>query len=331
MAIICTHCGHLNLPPSLGLRARNGVPSRLDFPRDLAVLEAKERELEAHLALVAYPVLALPTEIISMIFVHCLPAHGRVRPSPQKAPLLLAQICSLWRGIALSTGSLWASVDTRFERGYVQRHAYHDSEYGDVPNSGALPLMKAWLFRTKSSPVSLTLPSEHGKLSTNVLSLITSFAHQIYRLELSLAPADFEYLRGAAVNFPALRDLALRYSSPTVAAYSPVSIFGFPSSLRQMRILFNVDSPGSLGVYSFLTVLALNTTSVPVVLGVVSRCPSLLHLKVDLADASLASLQNIPPRILGLHSLVLAASYRHRPDTLLNLLTLPKLLMFVPL
>ncbi|KAF8152014.1 hypothetical protein K438DRAFT_1433339, partial [Mycena galopus ATCC 62051] len=54
-----------------------------------------------------YPVLTLPNEVISMIFVHCLPAHGRVRPSPRRAPLLLAQICTLWREIALSTGQLW--------------------------------------------------------------------------------------------------------------------------------------------------------------------------------------------------------------------------------
>ncbi|KAJ6537117.1 hypothetical protein B0H19DRAFT_900608, partial [Mycena capillaripes] len=64
-------------------------------------------ELEAQLALVVFPILSLPDEITSTIFIHCLPAHGRVRPSPRRAPLLLAQICKLWREIALSTGQLW--------------------------------------------------------------------------------------------------------------------------------------------------------------------------------------------------------------------------------
>ncbi|KAJ7111378.1 hypothetical protein C8R44DRAFT_583899, partial [Mycena epipterygia] len=71
------------------------------------VLEAEQQELESDLAVVVYPVLTLPNEITSRIFVQCLPTHGRVRPSPRKAPLILAQICQQWREIALSTGDLW--------------------------------------------------------------------------------------------------------------------------------------------------------------------------------------------------------------------------------
>ncbi|KAJ7700511.1 hypothetical protein B0H17DRAFT_925554, partial [Mycena rosella] len=63
--------------------------------------------LEASLALVIYPVLTLPTEITSRIFVHCLPKHRRVRPSPTTPPLTLAQICRHWREVALSTCQLW--------------------------------------------------------------------------------------------------------------------------------------------------------------------------------------------------------------------------------
>ncbi|KAJ6601608.1 hypothetical protein B0H10DRAFT_1762067, partial [Mycena sp. CBHHK59/15] len=54
-----------------------------------------------------YPILTLPNEITSQIFVHCLPTHGRVRPSRQAVPLLLVHICRQWRDIALSTWELW--------------------------------------------------------------------------------------------------------------------------------------------------------------------------------------------------------------------------------
>ncbi|KAJ6586609.1 hypothetical protein B0H10DRAFT_1637773, partial [Mycena sp. CBHHK59/15] len=54
-----------------------------------------------------YPVLTLPTETISRIFIECLPTHRRVRLSARKAPLVLAQICHRWRTIALSTTGLW--------------------------------------------------------------------------------------------------------------------------------------------------------------------------------------------------------------------------------
>ncbi|KAJ6457004.1 hypothetical protein C8R47DRAFT_916465, partial [Mycena vitilis] len=54
-----------------------------------------------------YPVLTLPPEIIAQIFVACLPDHGRVRPSRDTAPILLAQICRQWRNIAISSSELW--------------------------------------------------------------------------------------------------------------------------------------------------------------------------------------------------------------------------------
>ncbi|KAF8187226.1 hypothetical protein K438DRAFT_1545995, partial [Mycena galopus ATCC 62051] len=73
----------------------------------IADLEAQERSLDTELDLRVYPVLTLPNEVVSLIFVHCLPDHDRVRPSPRRAPLLVAQICTLWREIALSTGQLW--------------------------------------------------------------------------------------------------------------------------------------------------------------------------------------------------------------------------------
>ncbi|KAJ7919611.1 hypothetical protein B0H13DRAFT_1606049, partial [Mycena leptocephala] len=73
----------------------------------LEVLEAEERDLESDLATVVYPILTLPNEITSRIFVQCLPTHGRIRPSPRKAPLILAQICRQWREIALSTSEMW--------------------------------------------------------------------------------------------------------------------------------------------------------------------------------------------------------------------------------
>ncbi|KAJ7611875.1 hypothetical protein DFH06DRAFT_1371713 [Mycena polygramma] len=345
MAIICTHCGHLNLTSSLDSLTRNGVHSRLDLPasnlrayvadiraeisrhkNDLQLLEAKERQLESALARVVYPVLTLPTEIVSMIFVHCLPAHGRVRPSPRKAPLLLAQICSLWRGIALSTGSLWASVDIRFRCGYVQRYTYGGSEFGDIPNPGALPLIKAWFSRAKGSPLSVTLRSNHKKLSQHFLSLIPSYAHQIQCLELSLTPADFDHLRGACVEFPALRDLALACHQLPISADNPVSIFGNPPFLRQMCILYDVHSTAPFGVYESLTTLTLKTISVPIALGVIAYCARLLHLTIELQDPLDHHLTLEPPRILELHSLTVRVSDDFGPCApLLDIITLPKL------
>ncbi|KAJ6580812.1 hypothetical protein B0H19DRAFT_848339, partial [Mycena capillaripes] len=55
-----------------------------------------------------YPILTLPNELTSEIFINCLSSDAvRVQPNPATAPLLLAQVCSQWRAIAFSLPELW--------------------------------------------------------------------------------------------------------------------------------------------------------------------------------------------------------------------------------
>ncbi|KAJ7898614.1 hypothetical protein B0H14DRAFT_2315033, partial [Mycena olivaceomarginata] len=54
-----------------------------------------------------YPVLTLPPEITTEIFIRCLPVQWYHLPSPRDAPLLLLQICSSWRALTLCTPALW--------------------------------------------------------------------------------------------------------------------------------------------------------------------------------------------------------------------------------
>ncbi|KAJ7142882.1 hypothetical protein C8R44DRAFT_761344 [Mycena epipterygia] len=104
----------------------------------LAVLETQQRELEMKLSLVVYPVLTLPPEIISRVFVETLPSHGRVRPSAHTPPLTLAQLCSQWRDIALSTPELWSAIDLDF----TSIREGNPALYRELPNDGALPLLE---------------------------------------------------------------------------------------------------------------------------------------------------------------------------------------------
>ncbi|TDL26484.1 hypothetical protein BD410DRAFT_783530 [Rickenella mellea] len=52
----------------------------------------------------------IPPEVLSEIFSLCLPTNGLPRPNPFEAPLLLCQICSSFRTVALSSPKLWASI-----------------------------------------------------------------------------------------------------------------------------------------------------------------------------------------------------------------------------
>ncbi|KAJ7167677.1 hypothetical protein C8R46DRAFT_858738, partial [Mycena filopes] len=64
-----------------------------------------------------FPILTLPVEITTQIFIWCLPTIEELRadhvsrsvgePAEPHAPLTVASCCRLWRAIALATPSLW--------------------------------------------------------------------------------------------------------------------------------------------------------------------------------------------------------------------------------
>ncbi|KAJ7704591.1 hypothetical protein B0H17DRAFT_13815 [Mycena rosella] len=77
----------------------------------VGALQQEKDSVQGRLDAYTYPVLTLPNEIMSEIFVHFLPVY------PQRSPLigphspsLLGQICRKWRDIALSTPALWRAV-----------------------------------------------------------------------------------------------------------------------------------------------------------------------------------------------------------------------------
>ncbi|KAF7334439.1 F-box domain-containing protein [Mycena venus] len=59
-----------------------------------------------------YPVLTLPNEIVSEIFVHFLPAYPICPPLiGLLSPTTLTHICRRWREIALATPALWRAIN----------------------------------------------------------------------------------------------------------------------------------------------------------------------------------------------------------------------------
>ncbi|KAJ7479752.1 hypothetical protein FB451DRAFT_1449048 [Mycena latifolia] len=88
-----------------------------------------------------YPVLSLPHEITSEIFITFLPA--RPPPVGMLSPSFLCQICRTWQGIALSTPSLWRTICLNLDDG--DRHPQH------------LRVLQAWLECSKNVPLSVAL------------------------------------------------------------------------------------------------------------------------------------------------------------------------------
>ncbi|KAJ7730067.1 hypothetical protein DFH07DRAFT_929905 [Mycena maculata] len=119
--------------------------SRLKQERQRRLLEEK-KGIQASLDRIIYPILSIPVEIISEIFLHCLPEELTV-PSASIGPMLAA-ICQQWRYIALGDCRLWSSLKI-------------DVKYGDCHAPPFSLLVKEWLCRAKNmlSSLHIVLPN----------------------------------------------------------------------------------------------------------------------------------------------------------------------------
>ncbi|KAF7296710.1 F-box domain-containing protein [Mycena chlorophos] len=66
-------------------------------------------EIKPCMALLS-PIRRMPEEVLREIFLACLPHDRNCVMSRREAPVLLGQVCSLWRNIAFSTPALWTKL-----------------------------------------------------------------------------------------------------------------------------------------------------------------------------------------------------------------------------
>ncbi|KAF8161816.1 hypothetical protein K438DRAFT_307793 [Mycena galopus ATCC 62051] len=138
-----------------------------------------------------HPISFLPPEIISKIFLHCLPTL-RIPVSRRYGPLLPAQICRLWREIALQTRELWTDI-----------HPY-------ARNMSVVDMMDLWTSRAGTLPLNFWLEScfpERGRL------LVEAAMRHHGRwglLQLSIPSASYASLHTLAdASFPLSHTLKL--------------------------------------------------------------------------------------------------------------------------
>ncbi|KAJ7162840.1 hypothetical protein C8R46DRAFT_999174 [Mycena filopes] len=89
-----------------------------------------------------YPVLTLPTELVSEIFTHCLPVYPLAPPlEGPTSPTIFTEICRHWRDIALVTPGLWCAF--RLENTHYRQRQ--------------LQTVQAWLDRSACRPLSIQM------------------------------------------------------------------------------------------------------------------------------------------------------------------------------
>ncbi|KAJ6578678.1 hypothetical protein DFH09DRAFT_1148072 [Mycena vulgaris] len=186
-----------------------------------------------------YPVLTLPTEITTQIFVHCLP-DSVSPPEIDAAPLLLGRICSGWRSIALGTPELWTSL----------KIARSDT---------AIELIETWLARAQNRPLSLALTLfeeddsdewdaaqtfQYESEAAQIIHVLQQRSHTWRDMKIIL-PFHHFYFFGSDLHLPMLERLTVElndYDPPM----DPVITFRNTPSLRHLHLmsgLLSTDMP----------------------------------------------------------------------------------------
>ncbi|KAJ6536734.1 hypothetical protein DFH09DRAFT_92986 [Mycena vulgaris] len=197
----------------------------------LKQLETDRRAIQKDLQSIAYPVLTLPPEITSEIFVHCLSDEPQP-PHQMHAPILLRRVCKAWERIATSTPALWSTL-------------YLDVGRLNAPNAETFQIIvKTWFDRAGSCPLTLLLRGQMGETFIEngpTSEIICFYASRLRNLDLYMEAEDFRALEDIG-HFPLLQalTLGLPFNDETYPEKGTVlfgqGVFGDTPALRQLTL-----------------------------------------------------------------------------------------------
>ncbi|KAF7354377.1 F-box domain-containing protein [Mycena venus] len=193
------------------------------------------------------PALELPYELISDIFISCLPLRRRVRPHRNRAPLNLASICGQWRSVAITTPQLWTSIYLNFDGkdGYDGIPLLFGFPDAELLAGRTAALMDLWFTRAAGHPLSISLIcTQYHSLPNDVLTIIQRYYTQWGRVELAIPIADFLVFNQVAGPFSSLASLSLRITDH-LDPFSGVRIHSIHRSphLRALQLMDKLFRP----------------------------------------------------------------------------------------
>ncbi|KAJ6496233.1 hypothetical protein C8R45DRAFT_1094486 [Mycena sanguinolenta] len=351
MSLICLACGHRTSdshPEDLGGTApdthafaasdRTALEeieleiARLENRSTLhkSALVERRNEIQARLAAVVYPVLSLPTEITSHIFVECLPNDTGFSPSKACAPLLLMQVCRRWREIAVSTSELWSSLDIACWDPTTDPQGLQLGFETWFSRAGARPLSLTLQHRKTESRLAdgLWIPQDVSSAKPLDISLILP---RLFRLSMKLAQTECQQLISPNTPLPLLQSLHGHFSETEVEAF-------LQNAPALTALSWVRRSTGELDFSRFpvngLTKLDINTNpnlSSAEFIGILQNFPMLADLACNVYPLDRDG--HLPPLIVpNLLSLRLGQRFRYNvpmpPIYALELITLPALSRF---
>ncbi|KAJ7651053.1 hypothetical protein FB45DRAFT_889486 [Roridomyces roridus] len=146
-----------------------------------------------------YPVLTLPTEITSEIFIRYLPWAQRPEFKGPNSPSFLLRICRQWRDVALGTPELWRTMrlDIKPHTGPRLRADQHRS-------------LNRWLQRSGDCPLSIGLSCLDTRVpSSSLQPFVDAISRHTSRWEALEICLPLDNLRSIKGPMPLLRSLTM--------------------------------------------------------------------------------------------------------------------------
>ncbi|KAJ7130372.1 hypothetical protein C8R44DRAFT_872183 [Mycena epipterygia] len=203
----------------------------------------QERDLpQGRLDAYTYPVLTLPNEIVSEIFVHFLPVYPRRPPMIGRlSPASLGQICRKWREITLSTPALWAAITLPLptEKRDPQR----------------LQLLETYLERLGSRLLSIQLVTYGSRELTSFVQAIAPHSARWEYLDLCI---PHNSLRSWNFEGPLPFLWSLKISTWETEDNPALCTFQTAPLLRSVALQYYYDNYGALLPWHQLTVIIIN-------------------------------------------------------------------------
>ncbi|KAJ7434647.1 hypothetical protein B0H11DRAFT_2370044 [Mycena galericulata] len=251
--------------------------------------DALNKFIEAHMSLVS-PARRLPPDIVRAIFIASLPSTRNCVMSGQDSPLLLCQICSAWRQLALSTPQLWASLHIVIPR---------RSRIDDLTE-----VVTVWLSRSGVVPLSLSVttskvcdPADCDP--TPIFSSLAAFSRRWKHISINLPTSnDFNSLTSLSIHdVPMLRTALVGITSSLQPDFSgsALKLLSTPS-LRGISIVgearfaehnFKSTQLVHLKLVSktFEGLWPMGNLSLTNALGVLRQCPALETCSLQLSGS----------------------------------------------
>ncbi|KAJ7484961.1 hypothetical protein B0H11DRAFT_2019396 [Mycena galericulata] len=294
-------------------------------------ITAERETLQAHLDAYIYPVLTLPNELVSEIFIHSLPPSDSEESdsSALSSPLLLGRICRKWRDISLSTPRLWTDID--FTIG--------NRESSKV-SINRLELLDTFFTRSRNCQLNISMtyhpfhpPTASGELAAGVaMEAVTQHCRRweeaylaVPLLHLTRATGDMPLLHTLTLCVTDIDELVLQGADPT----APVEMFEKAPKLKRLILVDFIPGIFTLP-WAQLTTISIIRARFP--LDIVEVLRASVNLTCFLADfeeacddEAMDDILDIPP-LLHLTDLHLGGeTYCPSHMQLLEKLTLPAL------